>query len=85
MRILLLKWLQTYFHGSFTKRETSDTSTDSEWYNESQRMTTIDNEWQPVVISSIFPFFGIREKPTTKHPKENSLNFEEGLEDRLLN
>ena len=31
------------------KRETSDTSSDNEWYNKWQRMTTSDNEWQRVV------------------------------------
>ena len=40
---------------------------------------TSDNEWQQVTILANFPFFQIREKPTTKHPKENSLNFEEDL------
>ena len=39
--------------------------------------TTSNNE--QVTISAIFPFFQIREKPITKHPKENSLNLEEDL------
>ena len=51
-----------------------------EWYIELQRVTTNDNEWQQVVqrvtISANFSFFQIREEPTTKHPKENSLNIE---------
>ena len=38
------------------------TTSDNEWYN----------EWQRVTISA--KFFQIREDPTTKHPKENSLN-----------
>ena len=64
------------------------TTSDNEWYNEWQRMTTSDNkwqrvttsdkEWQRVTISAIF-FFQVREEPTTKHPKENSLNLEEDL------
>ena len=29
-----------------------------------------------MVISANFPFFRIREKPTTKHPKENSSNLD---------
>ena len=49
-----------------------------EWYIEWQRVTTSgttnDNEWQRVTISANFSFFQIREEPTTKHPKENSLN-----------
>ena len=93
--------------GSFIKRQTSGTTSDNEWYNEWQRMTTSgttsenewqrvttsgtrnDNEWQRmttsenkwrrVTISAKFPFFKIREGPTTKHPKENSLNIEEDL------
>ena len=35
-------------HRSFIKRQTSGTSSNNEWYNESQRMTsgtTSDNEW----------------------------------------
>ena len=46
-------------------------------------MTTSDNEWQRVVqrvtISANFSFFHIREEPTTKNPKENSLNIEQDL------
>ena len=70
------------------------TTSDSEWqrvvqrvtmnYNEWQGMTTSgttsDNEWQRVTVSANFCFFfQIREEPTTKHPKENSLNLEEDL------
>ena len=54
-----------------------------EWYIEWQRVTTSgttnDNEWQRVTISANFSFFQIREEPTTKHPKENSLNLEDDL------
>ena len=72
---------------------TSDAKSDNEWYNKwqrmtvsdnewqrvVQRMTTSDNEWQRVTISTHLSFFQIREEPTTKHPKENSLNIEEDL------
>ena len=68
------------------------------WYNECQRVTTngnewkrvvqqvrsSDNEWQPVIISATFPFFRVREEPTSKHSKENSINLEEDLEEGLL-
>ena len=57
----------------------SGKSSDNEWYNEWQRMTTNDNEWQWVTISANFSFFPIREEPTTKHRKENSLNINEDL------
>ena len=44
-------------------------------------MTTSDNEWQRATTLTILAnfsfFFQIREKATTKHPKENSLNLEE--------
>ena len=50
------------------------TTSDNKW----QRVTTSDKEWQRVTISAIF-FFQVREEPTTKHPKENSLNLEEDL------
>ena len=46
------------------------------WYIEWQRVTTNDNEW-PLRLT--FLFFQIREEPTTKHPKDNSLNLEEDL------
>ena len=63
------------------------TTNDNEWYNEWQRVVqwvkTSDNEWynewQRVTILPNFSFSQIREEPTTKHTKENSLNLEEGL------
>ena len=65
------------------------TTNDNEW----QRMTKSDNKlqgmmtsgtsdsvWQQATISANFSFFfQVREKSTTKHPKENSLNLEEDL------
>ena len=45
------------------------------------------DKWQGVVILANFPFFfffWIREEPTTKQPKENSLNLKEDLEKGLL-
>ena len=50
-----------------------------EWQQVLQRVTTNDSKWQRVTISVNFSFFQIREEPTTKHPKENSLNLEEDL------
>ena len=50
-----------------------------------QRVTTSDKEWQPVVIFYNFLFFSTRERPTTKQPKDNSLNPEEDLGEELLN
>ena len=32
--------------GSFVKRQMSGTSSDNEWYNQWQQMTTSDNQWQ---------------------------------------
>ena len=57
------------------------TTSANEWQRVVQRLTTNDNEWQRVTISANFSYFQIREEPTTKHPKENSLKrtFEEGL------
>ena len=63
---------------------------DNEWQQVVQRVTTNDKEWQRVVqrvtkndnewpFRLIFLFFQIRKEPTTKHPKENSLNLEEDL------
>ena len=43
-----------------------ETTSDNKW----QRVTTNDSEWQRVVILANFPFFRIRKKPTTMHPKE---------------
>ena len=71
------------FEGSFIKRQTSDTSSDNEWYVEWQRMTKSDNEWPWVVISANVLFS--REEPTNRHPKENPLNFEKDIEEDLLN
>ena len=42
--IYLLEW-------SFIKRQTSGTSSDSEWQRVVQRVTTSDNEWQRVAMS----------------------------------
>ena len=66
------------------------TTSDNEWERVVQRVTkngtTNDNEWQLVVqrvrTSDHFgncSFFLIREEPTTKRPKENSLNLREDL------
>ena len=55
------------------------TTSDNEWQRLVQRVTTNGNEWQRVTISANFSFFQTREEPTTKHPKESSLNFEEDL------
>ena len=49
------------------------TRNENEWYNEWQLMTTSDH------FGWFFFFFQIREEPTNKHPKENSLNLEEDL------
>ena len=43
-----------------------ETTRDNKW----QRVITNDNEWQRVVTLANFPFFRIRKKPTTMHPKE---------------
>ena len=51
---------------------------DSEW----QRVTMNDNE---LSFQLNFPFFRLKEKPTNKYSKENSLSVEEVLEERLLN
>ena len=60
------------------------TTSDNEWQRVIQRATTSgttsDNEWQRVTTSDHFGcFFQIREKATTKHLKQNSLNIEEDL------
>ena len=61
-------------------------TSDNEWQRAVQRVTTSgttsDYEWQRVTISANFPFFQIREEPTTKHPMENSLK--RTLEEDLL-
>ena len=45
-------------------------------------VTANDNKWQRVAILSNSSFLRIREKPNTKHPKEDSLNLKEGLEEK---
>ena len=66
----------------------SVTKRDNEWCNEwrvVQRVTN-DNGRQQVFISANFPIFcELREEPTTKHPKENSLKLEADLEEGPLN
>ena len=66
----------------FIKRKTSGILSDNKW----RRVTTSDNEWQQVATNAnewplrlIYLFFQIKEEPTTKHPKENSINLEEDL------
>ena len=39
------------FLWSFIKRQASGTSSDKEWYNEWQQMTTSDSEWQRVITN----------------------------------
>ena len=65
---------------SGTTSDSSDTVSDNKW----QRMTTCDNEW-PFQLIFFFFFFRINKEPTTKYPKENSLNLREDLEEKLLN
>ena len=57
------------------------TKSDSDWQGMTTSGTMSDNEWQQVTIVANFSFFffQIREEPTTKHSKENSLNLEEDL------
>ena len=45
-------------------------------------VTTNDNQWQRVAISANSSFFRIREESITKHPKENTLNLKEDLEEK---
>ena len=61
------------------------TSSDKEWYNEWQRMIASDKELQSAAILANFPIFRIRDEPTIKHPKENTLNLEEDLKVDLFN
>ena len=61
------------------------TTGSNEWYNKWQRVTTNNNKWQRVAISANFSFLQIREEPSTKHPKQNSLNLQEDFEEVLLN
>ena len=67
-----------------TANNNESITNDNEWYNkwqrgenEQQQVTTNDNEWQRVVIPTNFPFFRATEEPTTKQPKESSLNLKE--------
>ena len=53
---------------------------DNDWYNEWQRITS-DNEWS---LRLIFLYCELREEPTTKHPQQNSLNFQEDIQEGLL-
>ena len=52
---IFLRFMNTYFKRSFIKRQASGTTSDNEWHNEWQRMTTSgttrDNEWQRVTTS----------------------------------
>ena len=67
-----------------TANNNESITSDNKWYNkwqrsenEQQQVTTNDNEWQRVVIPTNFPFFRAAEEPTTKQPKESSLNLKE--------
>ena len=64
---------------------TSGKTSDNEWQRVVQRViqrvATSDKEWQRVAILAN-SFFLIREESTTKHPKENSLNIKEDLEEK---
>ena len=60
------------------------TTNDNEWQRVTTSGTTNDNEWQRVTILANFSFFQIREDPSTKYSKENSLNIEEDLWRRLI-
>ena len=64
---------------SFIKRQTSDTPSDNEWQREVQLVRMTDSKW---LFQLILLFFRIR---VSKHPKYNSLNLEEDLEEGLLN
>ena len=58
------------WYNEWQRMTTRGTTCDNEWYNERQWMATNDSEWQLLVILPNFPFFRIREEPTTMHPKE---------------
>ena len=65
---------------------TNSTTSDKEWYNKWQRVTTDNNVRQRITMSGYFgqfPFFW--EESTNRHPKENPLTLEEDLEEDLLN
>ena len=54
MTLLILRvWSFLNLFGAFIKRQTSGTSSDNEWYNEWQRMTKSDKEWQWVTERSL--------------------------------
>ena len=56
----------------------------NKWQRVLQQVKTGESEWQQVVTLANFRFLRIREEPTTKHPKENTLNTDEDLEKDLL-
>ena len=47
----MINQMRDVFLRSFIKRQTSGTSSDNEWYNEWQRITTSDNEWHRVTTN----------------------------------
>ena len=55
------------------------TTSGNEWQWEVQQVAKNGNEWQRETISANFSFFQIREEPTTKYRKENSLKIEKDL------
>ena len=72
------------------------TGIDSEWQRVVQRVTASgtnsENAWQRMtkrdkkcLFRLFFFFFQIRQQPSTKHLKENTLNLEEDLAEGLLN
>ena len=65
------------------------TTNDNEWYKQwqrvVQRMTMNDSEWQRVRTNDNEWLFWQILEPTNRHPKWNPLNFEEDLEEDLLN
>ena len=72
-----IKWQRVTTSGTTSDNEWQRvTTSDKEWQRMVQRVTTNDNEWP---FRLIFLFFQIRDEPTTKHLKENSLNLEEDL------
>ena len=86
--VVIINYVKKYYVcmcWSFLKSQASDTSSDNKWQRVVHWVTLNRNEWQRVVISANFPFFRIREGPTTKHPKGDSLNLEEDLKEELLN
>ena len=72
-----IEWQRVTKSGTTSDNEWQRVTTnDKEWQRVAQRVTTNANEW---LFQLIFLFFQIKEKPTTKHPKENFLNLEEDL------